>query len=245
MDKATFLAKLQRNRALFDRTLALVDEPNMLYPHVPDSWSGKDLLAHLTAWDQQMVHVLSDIAGGKTPTLQPIDADAFNAETVAASRSRPLQVIVANSRRTFQTLLEYIHEIPEEDLTNPERFTWLHGKALWQHIAVGPAYGHYQEHFVDLLHRIDRAKWFKADTNLLRRYTGTYTNADIGTLILRHTRSHLMISRGWDGQELECYAVDAHHFAYLSGLITFDSDQHERVQSLEIRSYIFQRVAES
>ncbi len=245
MDKDTFLAKLQHNRTLFEQTLAFVDEPNMLHPHAPDSWSGKDLIAHLSAWDQQMVHVLSDIAGGKIPNLQPIDADVFNAETVASSRSRSLQAVLADSRRTFQELLEYIQQMTERDLINPARFPWLHGKALWQHIAIGPAYGHYQAHFFDLLHRIDRAKWFKPDTKLLGLYTGTYTNADIGTVTFRHLHSYLIMRRSWDGQELECYAVDSHHFAYPSGLITFDSAQQGRVESLEIRSYIFQRTEES
>lgn len=245
MDKPTFLAKLQHNRALFNRILALIDEPRMLHPHESNAWSGKDLIAHLTAWDQQTLHVLNDIAGGNTPHLEPIDVDAFNAETVAASRSRPLHAVLTDSQHTFQELLNHIQQMPEDDLINPQRFNWLHGKALWQHLAIGPPYGHYQAHFFELLHHIDQTKWFKPDPELLRRYTGTYTNAAIGTVLLRHTGSSLIMSRSWDGQELDCYAVDSHHFAYPAGLITFDSSQEERVHALEIRGYMFLRIGET
>jgi hypothetical protein len=52
MDKATLLDRFFANRMLFEKTVSRVGETSMLEPIGPDQHTGKDIIAHLTAWEQ-------------------------------------------------------------------------------------------------------------------------------------------------------------------------------------------------
>ena len=55
MDKATLLHMLQDNRARFERLVSQVSETRLLEPKGKDQQSGKDVIAHLTTWEQRAV----------------------------------------------------------------------------------------------------------------------------------------------------------------------------------------------
>ena len=59
MDKATVLDTLFVNRMLFERTVSRVSETNMLDQIGSDQHTGKDIIAHLTVWEQRLSRVLS------------------------------------------------------------------------------------------------------------------------------------------------------------------------------------------
>jgi hypothetical protein len=52
MDKTASLNRLYANRMLFEQTVSQVSETSMLEPTGPNQHTGKDIIAHLTAWGQ-------------------------------------------------------------------------------------------------------------------------------------------------------------------------------------------------
>jgi hypothetical protein len=52
MDKTALLNGLYANRMLFEQTVSQISETSMLEPPGPNQHTGKDIIAHLTAWRQ-------------------------------------------------------------------------------------------------------------------------------------------------------------------------------------------------
>ena len=55
MTKSRLLEEIQIEHQRLQNTLAMVDEEQMLIPGVIDVWTIKDILAHITVWEQRMV----------------------------------------------------------------------------------------------------------------------------------------------------------------------------------------------
>jgi hypothetical protein len=248
MDKATLLDMLRANRALFESTLARVREPYLTGPCGADQRSAKDIVAHLTAWEGRLIGWLA-AAQGQTPQIPEPgatwdDMDRLNARDFPANLGRALDEVLADSRRSFQQLLDQVAAFCEEELTEPGRYDWMKGAPLWRRIAAGPGYGHYQAHLYDLLQRIDRSSWFVPDSNRLAAYAGTYVADDESTLTIRVADATLFARMPWDERDRPCLALDEARFAYEEGgMITFRVDEHGAARSLECWSYIFDRVA--
>ncbi len=71
MDKATFINTLEQSRAEWEALLAQVDEERMLQPGAAGKWSVKDVIAHVTWGEREIVpimrtHVLAGFAGDPT-----------------------------------------------------------------------------------------------------------------------------------------------------------------------------------
>jgi hypothetical protein len=52
MDKIASLNRLYANRMLFEQTVSQVSETSMPGPPDLNQHTGKDIIAHLTAWEQ-------------------------------------------------------------------------------------------------------------------------------------------------------------------------------------------------
>ena len=146
MDKATLLEKIRASRVETEALLAQLDESHLIKPGVAEGWSVKDLLAHITYWERDTVEVLEAVKRGEVPTVTGEDqTDARNADAVLRSRAHPVAAVLADYSQTNDELIELVEELPEEELTDPDRFPWEHGLPLWQRIA-GESYGHEQAH---------------------------------------------------------------------------------------------------
>ena len=250
MNKMRLRAMLLTNRRLFEETLARVPAQYIHHSFEDDIRSGKDIVAHITAWEQRLVHWLQDAAQGKAPCIPEEgatwdDMDRLNSQTLMENHDRPFSQILEASHDSFQQLLEQIELLSEEDLTNPERFAWMEGEPLWRQITSGPGYAHYQGHLFDLVQRLDPSERFVPDRKLLPRYVGTFADPD-GTLIFRMVQDQLLMTPWWNTHETVCIAVDMTHFAFggigTEGLITFQVSAFGDVSELELWSYTYRRV---
>jgi hypothetical protein len=136
MDKTALLNRLYANRMLFEQTISQVRETSMLDQTGPDQHTGKDIIAHPTAWEQRVVRWLSIAAQGQIPySPEPgatwDDMDRLNEQTLAQNKDRSLQEVKADSQRSFQELVEQIQAFSEEELAIPRPFAGP-GKAIRQ-----------------------------------------------------------------------------------------------------------------
>ncbi len=249
MTKSTLLTMLQENSALFTRTLAQVSEAQMTQPVALGQWAGKDILAHLTAWNHRLIGWLEAAAREETPAIPEPgatwdDVDRLNAQTFAETHQLPLADVRAAFERSFQQVLEQVQALSDEQLTDPQRYAWLNGQPLWRRIARGPGYGHVQAHLADLLQRTDPRDWYCPNPATLSAYAGTYHHPDLGTLTVWLEDGHLRLNRSWNtpGEAL-CLPLEQHRFAYHEGgLLSFQAARDGSVPAVECWSYLLQRV---
>ncbi len=154
MNKAQFLRTLRSERLSWEAQLADVSEERLCQPGAAGNWSVKDILAHVTAYENGLVEWLEAAAEGKSlvfSVLDHHDVDFRNALIYQENRARSLSDVMLDSRRVFQKLLELVEGLPEEDLLEPGRSEWYvkprwqESRPLWKCIA-DDSYEHYRQH---------------------------------------------------------------------------------------------------
>lgn len=147
--KAQFLENLRTGRSQWDALLAEVGEERMTQPGVAGEWSVKDIIAHVTWYEREMVGVLEAHALVGSD-LWDLPTDQRNIPIYEENRERPLTDVLAEAQRVYRQLLELVESLAEEDLTDPGRFEGM--PTEWQpwDIIAGNSYEHYRQHIPDI-----------------------------------------------------------------------------------------------
>ncbi|RMF41164.1 MAG: ClbS/DfsB family four-helix bundle protein [Anaerolineae bacterium] len=153
MNKATLLAELENSReALLDALEALPEEA-LLRPGTVGDWSIKDTLAHLTMWEAQLITLLWQARQGRKPStvhFQKRNTDDINAEWHRQNQNRPLALVWSDFVNIREQTIRRVQAIPEGDLLDPRRYSWLRGRPLWKWIAAH-TFEHERKHLAHLL----------------------------------------------------------------------------------------------
>ena len=149
MNVRQFQHAWRRDRAEYERLLAEVGEEKMLEPGLPGGWSVKDVIAHVNWYEREMVILLetSELAGSE---LWQLPADERNMPIHEQNKELPLEEVLAESNRVFESLWEQVSELADGDLMEASRFDQMpEDWEPWQVIASN-TYEHYQEHIPDI-----------------------------------------------------------------------------------------------
>lgn len=154
MEKNQLINTLRIERAAWDALLKEVGEERMSTPGVVGDWSVKDIIAHITAWQRRPVEWLAAARRGDKPKPAPwppslAGDDPINAWIYDANRNRPLKEVLAESRQVHDKLMQGLESMPEQELNDASRFSWLNGNSLADSIP-GNSYEHYQHHSQDI-----------------------------------------------------------------------------------------------
>jgi hypothetical protein len=82
---------------------------------VVDDWSVKDILAHVTTWEEEALQHLPLIIAGGTPPRYAAQGgiDAFNARATEAGRRLSLAEVLRRRDETHARLLDFIRSQPD------------------------------------------------------------------------------------------------------------------------------------
>ncbi len=145
--KATLLDNIQSGYSQFETILAPLSEEQMIIPTVNGTWSIKDNIAHLTAWQGYLLDQLQGVIAGKEPPeFMPglSTEDEINERVYQENKDRPLAEVLATFRASYQQVLATVQAMGEEILNAP--IPWSNkGTPIWLLIA-GNTYWHYEEH---------------------------------------------------------------------------------------------------
>ena len=146
MTKDELLANIRRDRALLDALVAGLGEAQMLEPALDDGWSVKDVLAHIAAWEQLCTSWLDAIARGETPERPEVqDVNGTNARFHEQARATPLADVVAESARSYQSIVEAVKRLPAADLADEKHFGWPTAR-----VVSANTDDHYREHIAQI-----------------------------------------------------------------------------------------------
>lgn len=138
-----------------ERFLAVLDgleDDDFLRMGAVGFWSVKDVLAHLTAWESELVTALVRIENGNksVPNIVKIDEiDEWNEERYHESASRSFDVIWDDFLGVGKHLIEAIQALDEDTLDDNRRFPWMEGEAL-SYLIYENAIWHEEEHAQDI-----------------------------------------------------------------------------------------------
>lgn len=147
-NKQFVLQQLDHQRAAFEELLAQFHPSQMDTIPIQDSWTIKDILAHISAWERELLRWLDMAASGKPPDIPAPGAwtdyiERFNTDAYQQDRDRPLATVQGEFQQVYARMRRALAELPE----NPEDklwSVWYGGEPPWRLLATFSE--HYQEH---------------------------------------------------------------------------------------------------
>jgi hypothetical protein len=152
-DKAELLANIQSGYDRLEALLASLTEEQMTIPGVNGSWSIKDNLAHLTAWQSyQAARQEGTLNGVEPPNPAPghETEDEINEHFYQEYKDRSLAEVLADFHASYQRVLAATQALSWEALNDP--LLWEDNNVPVGAYTMGNTYGHYEVHR-DLIQR--------------------------------------------------------------------------------------------
>jgi hypothetical protein len=145
--KAEIIEQIREARGALLAAIDGLSPDNMLRPGVVGLWSVKDILAHLTAWESELITALSRLdRPGNTPEIVKIDdIDEWNEEQYRVNARRSLDVVLEDFNGVHKHLIKAIEDLDNKTLEDVRKFPWLEGEPLSYLIAENATW-HEQEH---------------------------------------------------------------------------------------------------
>jgi hypothetical protein len=125
MTRQQLLKKLYKAWTLFNESYAGLSDSQLTQPGVMGTWSLKDILAHVTTWEEEALKYLPLIAqGDKPPRYSTMygGIDAFNARMMEQKQGLSLSEVVRQQDETHRRLIDYVQGVPEEQFARETRF---------------------------------------------------------------------------------------------------------------------------
>jgi hypothetical protein len=146
------LSRVEDTEIIWTNLVAEVGE-HFDTPGPMGEWSFKDLAHHLNGWRVRTVNRLEAVAANREPIASPWPAeyealadedaqvDAINQWFQDQGKERSYADVLAEANEQFARLRTAIEAIPEDDLADVNKFTWLNGsspsdvlRGSWEHL---------------------------------------------------------------------------------------------------------------
>ena len=142
--RAKLLGTLDAAWTEFHESYADLTDDQLLEPGVTGAWSVRDLIAHVSWWEEEaLTHVPLVLEGGRPPRYSVTygGIDAFNALMTERWREWSLDEVRERSEKTHRRLIAYLENLPANELA-------AHTRAR-RRLRLD-TYGHYPIHTADI-----------------------------------------------------------------------------------------------
>ena len=140
MNRQQLLQKVDKAWAEITESYAGLSDSQLREPGVMGDWSVKDILAHVTWWEEEALkHLPLIIKEGRPPRYSTHygGIDAFNALMTERKRDLSFADVVHQQDAIHRQLITYLQSVPEEHFTQETRF---------RHRLRLDTYSHYPKH---------------------------------------------------------------------------------------------------
>jgi hypothetical protein len=147
MNRTILLATISAGRDRLNAALSHLADETML-DRVDETWTRKDVIAHLEAWERRVVANLVTLRGGGTPDGS-VETDDLNGRFFTLNRGRSLDDVLAGERDAYRSVLTAIQDATDEELFDGNHFGWTEGDPFADWFR-GNTDEHYDEHLEQL-----------------------------------------------------------------------------------------------
>lgn len=130
-DKDDILQEIESARADLLSALDGLTPDQMRMAGAVGVWSVKDVLAHIVAWESEVVTALNKVLNKRVPAIIHIDdIDEWNEKQYHISVRRSLDVIIEDFYGVHKMLLHMLEDFDDKILSDNRRFAWMEGEPL-------------------------------------------------------------------------------------------------------------------
>jgi hypothetical protein len=140
VDRTQLLARLEKAWRDFHESFAGLSDSQMVQPGVTGDWSARDILAHVTTWEQEALkHLPTILKGGKPPRYSVTHGGINDFNRIMTEQKRDLTL--TDVRRELddihRRLIRFVESAPEEQFQTETPF---------RHRLRLDTYSHYPKH---------------------------------------------------------------------------------------------------
>ena len=133
--KSQLLEAIQVERAKLEKKIAGLSPQELVYPACMDTWSVKDILAHLVDWEQRCLGWYEAGKRGEIPATPEqgykwSQLPALNQKYYELHKDQPLEEVKAQFQASFQQIKALVEAMPEAELLTPGYYAWTGEHAL-------------------------------------------------------------------------------------------------------------------
>ena len=125
MNKQQLIEKLEKTWTDFHQSYAGLTAEELARPGVMGEWSVRDLLAHVSWWEEETLKHLPEVLQGIRPQRYSVlygGIDAFNALMTEKWQALSLAETQKKVTETHAALIAYLQSVPEEHFAANTRF---------------------------------------------------------------------------------------------------------------------------
>jgi hypothetical protein len=140
MDKSELLQRLDKAWVAFRTSYLGLSEPELSAPGVVGNWSVRDIIAHVTTWEEEALkHLPLIMKDGKPPRYSVTygGINAFNRLMTERKQGLHLSEVLQQQEGIHRRLVDFIQGAPEELFVRETRF---------RHRLRMDTYSHYPKH---------------------------------------------------------------------------------------------------
>ena len=147
--KTELLRAIRAERKKLETALKSISDADMVRSPRPGAWSVKDILAHVSAWEDTFVGwYQAGLKGGKVGKPDFSQAGVLaevNRGIYEANKDRSLKDVLAGFKNSYERILSLVASIPEEDIFTRGKFAWTGTQKLVSYITSNTS-SHYPMH---------------------------------------------------------------------------------------------------
>jgi hypothetical protein len=119
--RAFLIQRLKEKREVVEQLLAKAPSDKEIYA----GWTIKELLAHLSGWDDAIVEALQAHAKGE-PVGRTVSSgiNAYNAKTVHTRETLSLEQVIKEWKATRELVFRALEDLPDEEFNQQLTFPW-------------------------------------------------------------------------------------------------------------------------
>jgi hypothetical protein len=140
VNRGQLLKRIDQAWEAFKQSYTGLQDAELLEPGVTGGWSIKDIIAHVTWWEEEaLTHLPLILTGGRPPRYSVTygGIDAFNARMTEQRKDLPLAEVLRQRDDVHRRLIAFIESAPEDQATGDTRFR--------RRLRLD-TYGHYPKH---------------------------------------------------------------------------------------------------
>lgn len=125
MRRQRLLSQLDAAWRAFTDSYAGLAGPDLLVPGVTKTWSVRDIIAHVTTWEEEALKHLPVVLAGRRPPRYSVTyggINAFNALMTARKKDLPLDEVFRQQAAAHRRVIRAIERAPEDQLAAGSRF---------------------------------------------------------------------------------------------------------------------------
>jgi hypothetical protein len=140
-----FMERQDSARADWDALLAQIPEALKTRPGVAGEWSVKDIIAHVTWFEKEMVGLLRSraLAGSE---LWNLPTDERNAAIYRQNFDRSLEDVLSEAQAVYGELADLLAGLTTEELNDPGKFADMPAEWVPWKLLAENTYEHYRDH---------------------------------------------------------------------------------------------------